>query len=105
MKIFLLATTILLLINRIKSTPRMLSKTLYTKGLSKSLDNLKKSLKDKEEDEDFVAFMQILIIILITLFMLFSLIYYSLVYNRFSSDLALSTAKYLTDEKVIKGWL
>jgi hypothetical protein len=68
----------------------MLSKTLYTKNLSKSLDSLKKSLKDKEEDEDFVAIMKIITIILITLFMFFSLIYYSLVYNRFSSNVAMA---------------
>ncbi len=82
MKIFLLAITILLLISRIKSTPRMLSKTLYYADLSKSLDKQKKLLEGK--DEIYVTVAHGVSVVIVLLFQALIIAYYLLVGNRFS---------------------
>ena len=84
MKIFLLAVTILFLIVRIKSTPRMLSKKLYYANLSKSLDKQKKSLEGKEED--YITLANGVAVVIALLLQLLMIIYYSLMGNRFSSN-------------------
>ena len=84
MNIFLLAITILLLISRIKSTPRMLSKTLYYANLSKALDKQKKSLED--EDADYETLIHGVSVVIILLFQALLIAYYLLVGNRLSSN-------------------
>ena len=85
MKVFLLATTILLLISRIKSTPRMLSKTLYRANLSNELDKQKKAFEG--EREDFVALVKGASVVMVLLCQAFVFVYYLLVGNRFSSNI------------------
>lgn len=84
MKIFLLAITILLLISRIKSTPRMLSKTLYRVNLSKALDKQKKLLESK--DESYVTVLHGVSAVTVLLLQALIIAYYLLVGNRFHSN-------------------
>lgn len=89
MKVFLLAVTILLLISRIKSTPRMLSKTLYEANLLKSVTKLKKQIDDIETTSDKNTVLQItqyIIVALVWLYSLLIVIYYILVGNRFQTN-------------------
>lgn len=89
MKVFLLAVTILLLISRIKSTPRMLSKTLYEANLQKSATKLKKQIDDIETTSDKNTVLQItqyIIVALVWLYSLLIVIYYILVGNRFQTN-------------------
>ena len=84
MKILLLTITILLLIHRIKSTPRMLSKTIYLINLSKNLDNLKNQKKDTSDDYFTLAH---IISIGVTIFIqALIILYYLLIGNRFLSN-------------------
>lgn len=85
MKVFLLAVTILLLINRIRSTPRMLSKTLY----ENNIDKLKKQIDGIEtmsNKEDVLKIAQYLVAVLVWLYAMLIIIYYILVGNRFQSN-------------------
>lgn len=84
MKIFLLAITILLLISRIKSTPRVLSKTLYYRSLSKLLEKQKTLEKDK--DEDYVRLLFCISKIIIVLVYILTIVYYLLIGSMFSSS-------------------
>lgn len=89
MKVFLLAITILLLINRIRSTPRMLSKTLYENNNQKAIDKLKKQIDDIEimsNKEDVLKITQCLVVVLVWLYSVLVIIYYILVGNRFPSN-------------------
>jgi hypothetical protein len=89
MKVFLLAVTILLLINRIKSTPRMLSRTLYESNFQKSIDKLRKQINDIETVSDKNTVLQItqyMIAALVWLYSLLIIIYYILIGNRFQSN-------------------
>mgnify|MGYP003319374115 CR=1 FL=1 len=89
MKVFLLAVTILLLINRIRSTPRMLSKTLYENNTQKAIDKLKKQIDGIEtmsNKEDVLKIAQYLVAVLVWLYALLIIIYYILVGNRFPSN-------------------
>ena len=86
MKVFLLAVTILLLISRIKSTPRALSKTLYEANLQKSVTKLKKQIDDIETTSDKNTVLQVtqyIIAVLVWLYSLLIIIYYILIGNRF----------------------
>lgn len=85
MKVFLLVVTILLLISRIKSTPKMLSKTIYESGLSKSYDEMKKQIDGK--DEELLSIVRIVTIVLVWLFAMLITVYYILIGNRFSSNM------------------
>lgn len=84
MRIFLLAITILLLISRIKSTPRMLSKTLYYAKLSKILDNNKKAEEGK--DENIITIVHSISMAITLLVEALMIVYYLLVGNRFLSN-------------------
>ena len=89
MKVFLLAVTILLLLSRIKSTPRMLSKTLYEANLQKSVTKLKKQIDDIETTSDKNTVLQItqyIIVALVWLYSLLIVIYYILAGNRFQTN-------------------
>lgn len=90
MKVFLLAVTILLFINRVRSTPKMLSKTLYENDAQQVIDKVKKQIDDSiktVEDKTLVLkTVQVLTVILAWLFSMFIIIYYILVGNRFSSN-------------------
>ena len=89
MKVFLLAVTILLLINRIKSTPRALSKTLYEANLQKNVTKIRKQIDDIETESDKNTVLQItqyIIIALVWLYSLLIVIYYILVGNRFQTN-------------------
>ena len=87
MKIFLLVVTILLLLNRIKTTPRQLSKTIYYAKIKEALDTNKLN-KEKLGEENYKAVQGFAIFIAI-LFSIFSVIYYALVGNRFLSSIVI----------------
>lgn len=85
MKLFLLVITILLLLSRIKNTPRQLSKTIYFEKLRKSLEN-NKSIKEEQGELNYEAIKGVAILITILL-NIFFIIYYLLVGNKFSYDM------------------
>lgn len=89
MKVFLLAVTIMMLIGRIKATPKNLSKTLYKNSLQKSVDNLKKTvdnIKVESNKEAVLSITQSIINVFIWLWSLLIIVYYILIGNRFSSN-------------------
>lgn len=89
MKVFLLAVTILLLINRIRSTPRMLSKTLYKNNTQQAIDKAKKKIEDIDNEinkEDILKITQSIVVVCAWLYSMLIIIYYTLVGNRFSSN-------------------
>lgn len=89
MKVFLLAATILLLISRVKSTPRTLSRTLYESNLQKNVAKLKKQIDDIETMSDKNTVLQItqyIIVALVWLYSLLIIIYYILIGNRFQTN-------------------
>ena len=88
MKVFLLAVTILLLINRIGSTPRMLSETLYKNSTQQAIDKAKKKIEDVDEvnKEDILKITQVIVVAFACLYSMLIIIYYILVGNRFSSN-------------------
>ena len=90
MKVFLLAVTILLLINRIRSTPRMLSKTLYKNNTQQAIDKAKKKIEDIDineiDKEDILKITQSIVVVFAWLYSMLIIIYYILVGNRFSSN-------------------
>lgn len=90
MKVFLLAVTILLLINRIRSTPRMLSKTLYKNNTQQAIDKAKKKIEDIDineiNKEDILKITQSIVVVCAWLYSMLIIIYYTLVGNRFSSN-------------------
>lgn len=88
MKVFLLAVTILLLICRIKSTPRALSKTLYENNLQKNVLKLSKQIDDIETTSDKNTVLQVtqyIVAILVWLYSLLIIVYYILIGNRFQT--------------------
>lgn len=88
MKVFLLAVTILLLICRIKSTPRALSKTLYENNLQKNVAKLSKQIDDIETTSDKNTVLQVtqyIVAILVWLYSLLIIVYYILIGNRFQT--------------------
>lgn len=88
MKVFLLAITILLLIGRIKSTPRALSKTLYENNLQKNVVKLNKQIDDIETASDKNTVLQItqyIVAALVWLYSLLIIVYYILIGNRFQT--------------------
>lgn len=88
MKVFLLAITILLLIGRIKSTPRALSKTLYENNLQKNVVKLNKQINDIETASDKNTVLQItqyIVAALVWLYSLLIIVYYILIGNRFQT--------------------
>lgn len=88
MKVFLLAVTILLLICRIKSTPRALSKTLYENNLQKNVVKLSKQIDDIETTSDKNTVLQVtqyIVAILVWLYSLLIIVYYILIGNRFQT--------------------
>lgn len=88
MKIFLLAVTILLLISRIKSTPRALSKTLYENNLQNNMTKFKKQIDDIETTSDKNTVLQVtqyIIAVLVWLYSLLIIVYYILIGNRFQT--------------------
>lgn len=92
MKVFLLAVTILLLIGRVKSTPRTLSRTLYESNLQKNVAKLKKQIDDIETVSDKNTVLQItqyIIVALVWLYSLLIIIYYILIGNRFQTNTAM----------------
>lgn len=89
MKVFLLAITILLLINRIRSTPRMLSKTLYENSAQQGIDEVIKKInnvKTVEEKETVMAITQIIVKALAWLYSTIVVIYYMLIGSAFQSN-------------------
>lgn len=95
MKVFLLAVTILLLINRVRSTPRMLSKTLYENDAQQTIDKVKNqinnSIKTIEDKALVLKTVQVLTVVLAWLFSILIIIYYILIGNRFSSNTLMLT--------------
>ena len=92
MKVFLLAVTILLLINRIRSTPRMLSKTLYENDAQKSIDKVRKqidNIKTTLDKETVLKVVQYTTVAIAWLYSTFIVIYYILIGNRFQSNTAM----------------
>lgn len=88
MKVFLLAVTILLLISRIKSTPRELSKTLYENNLQNNMTKFKKQIDDIETMSDRNTVLQVtqyIIAVLVWLYSLLIIVYYILIGNRFQT--------------------
>ena len=99
MKIFLLVVTILLLINRIKTTPQQLSEKLYKEKLQVALDGLKTQKIDGVSDEDMKSLMQGAFNIILFFATLFMLAYYAIVVGRFPDNtmmLVLSVAQIVT---------
>lgn len=87
MKIFLLVVTILMLLHRIKQTPRMLSKTIYRAKMLEALN--KQKVEMEKQSEENVSAMQGAAILIVLLLDIFLVIYYLLVGNRFSSDITM----------------
>ena len=87
MKIFLLVVTILMLLHRIKQTPRMLSKTIYRAKMLEALN--KQKVEMEKQSEENVSALQGAAILIIILLDIFFVIYYLLVGNRFSSDITM----------------
>lgn len=87
MKIFLLVVTILMLLHRIKQTPRMLSKTIYRAKMREALE--KQKIETEKRSEENVSALQGAAILIVLLLDIFFVIYYLLVGNRFSSDIAM----------------
>lgn len=87
MKIFLLVVTILMLLHRIKQTPRMLSKTTYRAKMLEALN--KQKVEMEKQSEENVSALQGAAILIIILLDIFFVIYYLLVGNRFSSDITM----------------
>lgn len=87
MKLFLLVVTILLLLSRIKNTPRQLSKTIYFAKLREALEKQKVE-KEKQGEENYKA-LQGAAILIVILFDIFFVVYYLLVGNRFSSNVSM----------------
>lgn len=87
MKLFLLVVTILLLLSRIKNTPRQLSKTTYFAKLREALEKQKVE-KEKQGEENYKA-LQGAAILIVILLDIFFVIYYLFVGNRFSSDVSM----------------
>ena len=87
MKLFLLVVTILLLLSRIKNTPRQLSKTIYFAKLREALEK-QKTEKKKQGEENYKA-LQGAAILIVILLDIFFVVYYLLVGNRFSSDVSM----------------
>ena len=88
MKVFLLAITILLLISRIKSTPRTLSKTLYENNLQKNVVKLSRQIDDIETTSDKNTVLQVtqyIVAVLVWLYSLLIIVYYILIGNRFQT--------------------
>lgn len=88
MKVFLLAVTILLLIGRIKSTPRALSKTLYENNLQKNVVKFNKQIDDIETTSDKNTVLQVtqyIVAVLVWLYSLLIIVYYILIGNRFQT--------------------
>lgn len=88
MKVFLLAVTILLLISRIKSTPRALSKTLYENNLQNNMTKFRKQIDDIETTSDKNTVLQVtqyIIAVLVWLYSLLIIVYYILIGNRFQT--------------------
>lgn len=88
MKVFLLAVTILLLISRIKSTPRALSKTLYENNLQNNMTKFKKQIDDIETMSDKNTVLQVtqyIIAVLVWLYSLLIIVYYIIIGNRFQT--------------------
>ena len=92
MKVFLLAVTILFLINRIRSTPRMLSKALYESGAQQSIDKVRKQIDNIEtlaNKEDVLKITQGIVAVIAWLYSILIIIYYILIGNRFQSNKAM----------------
>lgn len=87
MKVFLLVVTILMLLNRIKQTPRQLSKTIYFAKLREALEK-QKGVKEEQGEDNFKA-LQGAAILIVLLLNIFFIIYYLLVGNRFSNDITM----------------
>lgn len=87
MKIFLLVVTILMLLHRIKQTPRMLSKTIYRVKMREALE--KQKIEMEKQSEENVSALQGAAILIVLLLDIFFIIYYLLVGNRFSSDITM----------------
>lgn len=89
MKVFLLAVTILLLINRIRSTPRMLSRILYENSTQQAIDKVRKQIDDIKtisNKEDVLKVVQYIVIVFAWLYSILIIIYYILIGNRFQSN-------------------
>lgn len=89
MKVFLLAVTILMLIKRISSTPRMLSKTLYENGAQQSIDKARKQIDNIEtlaNKEDVLKLTQCIVVVIAWLYSTLIIVYYILIGNRFQSN-------------------
>ena len=87
MKLFLLVVTILLLLSRIKNTPRQLSKTIYFAKLREALEK-QKIEKERQGEENYKA-LQGATILIVILLDIFFVVYYLLVGNRFSTDVTM----------------
>lgn len=85
MKIFLLVITFWLLIGRIKSTPRMLNKTLYMRDLQKLLNEQNETFSS--HDKEYVDTIKGLSVLALTVSGSLTMIYYMLIGSRFSSDM------------------
>lgn len=89
MKVFLLAVTILLLINRIRSTPRMLSRILYENSTQQAIDKVRKQIDDIKtisSKEDVLKLVQCIVVVLAWLYSILIIIYYILIGNKFQSN-------------------
>lgn len=81
MKTFLLVVAVLLLISRISSTPRNISKRLFDEYIKKSTSNMKETFSGKTEDE--VDVLKVGTMILVLLMNAFLLWFYMHIASRF----------------------
>lgn len=87
MKLFLLVVTILLLLSRMKNTPRQLSKSIYFKKLKEALE--KQNVEKKKQGEENYKVLQGAAILIVILLSIFFVVYYLLVGIRFSNDVSM----------------
>ena len=94
MKIFLLVISILLLILRIRQTPKHISKSVYMRSIEKSVDNYIEVIENQTEKEN--ATMKVFSTAICIVIDLFYVWYYWYVGSKIQPLLALSVAQIVT---------
>lgn len=77
MKLFLLIATMILLFSRLRNTPQMISKKIYTKRTTSKIDSIRDVLENHSEKENSLIY--ICTIALVSVMSMFLVIYYKLI--------------------------
>ena len=102
MKTFLLIVTILLLISRVSSTPRNLSKKAYEKYIEKETKSMADNFAKKNENELFTfKFVTCLLVFLFAIFMFW---YYLHIGGRFSNKILYVMSVVQASTVIMSSW-